>query len=52
MPVDFCHPIAPHKTLKLWYVCNLMLDRPLDAIMRRHGTDAARRKAAVEQAMK
>jgi hypothetical protein len=37
MPVDFCHPTAPHKKLKLpeWYVSNLMLDRALDAIVRR-----------------
>ena len=34
MPLDFCHPTAPHKKLKLpeWYVSNLMLDRALDAI--------------------
>jgi hypothetical protein len=37
MPLDFCHPAAPHKKLKLpeWYVSNLMLDRALDAIVRR-----------------
>ena len=37
MPLDFCHPAAPHKKLKLpeWYVSNLMLDRALDAILRR-----------------
>ena len=37
MPLDFCHPTAPHKKLKLpeWYVSNLMLDRALDAIVRR-----------------
>lgn len=37
MPLDLCHPTAPHKKLKLpeWYVSNLMLDRALDAIMRR-----------------
>jgi len=37
MPLDFCHPTAPHKKLKLpeWYASNLMLDRALDAIMRR-----------------
>ncbi len=37
MPLDFCHPAAPHKKLKLpeWYVSNLMLDRALDAIERR-----------------
>src|SRR6266481_2431875 len=37
MPLDFCHPQAPHKKLKLpeWYVSSLMLDRALDAIVRR-----------------
>jgi hypothetical protein len=37
MPLDFCHPTAPHKKLKLpeWYVSNLMMDRALDAICRR-----------------
>ncbi len=37
MPLDFCHPAAPHKKLKLpeWYVSSLMLDRALDAILRR-----------------
>ena len=37
MPLDFCHPAAPHRKLKLpeWYVSNLMLDRALDAIVRR-----------------
>jgi hypothetical protein len=37
MPADFCHPTAPHRKLKLpeWYVSNLMLDRALDAIVRR-----------------
>jgi hypothetical protein len=37
MPLDYCHPTAPHKKLKLpeWYVSNLMLDRALDAIVRR-----------------
>jgi hypothetical protein len=37
MPLDFCHPQAPHKKLKIpeWYVSSLMLDRALDAIMRR-----------------
>jgi len=37
MPLDLCHPTAPHKKLKLpeWYVSNLMLDRALDAICRR-----------------
>jgi hypothetical protein len=37
MPLDICHPTAPHKKLKLpeWYVSSLMLDRALDAIVRR-----------------
>jgi hypothetical protein len=37
MPLDFCHPTAPHRKLRLpeWYVSNLMLDRALDAVVRR-----------------
>jgi hypothetical protein len=37
MPAQGCHPIAPHKKLRLpeWYVSSLMLDRALDAILRR-----------------
>jgi hypothetical protein len=37
MPLDFCHPEAPHKKLRLpeWYVSSLMMDRALDAIVRR-----------------
>ena len=37
MPLDICHPTAPHARLKLpeWYVSNLMMDRALDAICRR-----------------
>jgi hypothetical protein len=37
MPLDLCHPIAPHEKLKLpeWYVSNLMMDRALDAVCRR-----------------
>jgi hypothetical protein len=37
MPLDLCHPTAPHEKLKLpeWYVSNLMMDRALDAICRR-----------------
>ena len=37
MPLDFCHPQAPHKKLRLpeWFVSSLMLDRALDAIERR-----------------
>ena len=37
MPLDLCHPAAPHARLKLpeWYVSSLMMDRALDAICRR-----------------
>jgi len=37
MPVDFCHPATPHAKLKLpeWYVSSLMMDRALDAVVRR-----------------
>ena len=37
MPLDLCHPRAPHKKLRVpeWYVSSLMLDRALDAIVRR-----------------
>jgi len=37
MPLDFCHPDAPHKKLRIpeWYVSSLMMDRALDAIVRR-----------------
>jgi hypothetical protein len=37
MPLDFCHPTAPHKRLRLpeWYVSSLMMDRALDAVVRR-----------------
>src|SRR4051812_45360174 len=37
MPLDFCHPAAPHKKLRIpeWYVSSLMMDRALDAIVRR-----------------
>jgi hypothetical protein len=37
MPLDLCHPTAPHQKLRLpeWYVSNLMMDRALDAICRR-----------------
>jgi hypothetical protein len=37
MPLDFCHPEAPHKKLRLpeWYVSSLMMDRALDAVVRR-----------------
>jgi hypothetical protein len=37
MPLRPCHPEAPHKKLRIpeWYVSTLMLDRALDAIVRR-----------------
>jgi hypothetical protein len=37
MALDFRHPTAPHKKLKLpeWFVSSLMLDRALDAVLRR-----------------
>lgn len=37
MPAAGCHPIAPHQKLRIpeWYVSNLMIDRALDAILRR-----------------
>jgi hypothetical protein len=37
VPLDYCHPTAPHAKLRLpeWYVSSLMMDRALDAIMRR-----------------
>ena len=37
MPLDLCHPTAPHKKLRLpeWYVSSLMMDRALDAVVRR-----------------
>jgi hypothetical protein len=37
MPLDYCHPTAPHQKLRLpeWYVSSLMMDRALDAICRR-----------------
>ena len=37
MPLDYCHPQAPHSKLRVpeWYVSSLMLDRALDAILRR-----------------
>lgn len=37
MPADACHPTAPHKKLHIpdWYISGLMLDRALDAILRR-----------------
>ena len=37
MPAKGCHPSAPHRKLRIpdWYVSSLMLDRALDAILRR-----------------
>ena len=37
MPAHGCHPNAAHKKLRIpdWYVSSLMLDRALDAILRR-----------------
>ena len=37
MPLDYCHPATPHKKLQLpeWYVSSLMMDRALDAVVRR-----------------
>ncbi|MGH8461989.1 MAG: hypothetical protein ACRESS_10315, partial [Stenotrophobium sp.] len=37
MPAHTCHPAAPHKKLRIpdWYVSTLMLERALDAILRR-----------------
>jgi hypothetical protein len=37
MPLDICHPTAPHEKLRLpeWYVSSLMMDRCLDAVVRR-----------------
>src|SRR3974377_2239908 len=43
MPLQFCHPEAPHKKLRIpeWYVSSLMLDRALHAIVRRGATTRA-----------
>jgi hypothetical protein len=37
MDSGFCHPEAPHKKLRIpeWYVSSLMMDRALDAVVRR-----------------
>src|SRR6476646_4254185 len=37
MPLHFCHPNTPHKKLRMpeWYVSSLMMDRALDAVVRR-----------------
>src|SRR5438874_12262652 len=40
MPLDYCHPNTPHKKLRIpeWYVSALMMDRALDAVVRRAKT--------------
>jgi hypothetical protein len=37
MPLHYCHPTAPHKKLRVpeWYVSGLMMERALDAVVRR-----------------
>lgn len=37
MPLRFCHPNTPHKKLRIpeWFVSTLMMDRALDAVVRR-----------------
>jgi hypothetical protein len=37
MPLDFCHPNTPHRKLRIpeWYVSTIMMDRALDAVVRR-----------------
>ncbi|MHB8745502.1 MAG: hypothetical protein ACYC7I_03095 [Gammaproteobacteria bacterium] len=41
MPTHSCHPQAPHRKQRLpdWYVSSLMLDRALDAILKRVRVD-------------
>lgn len=41
MPSGSCHPMAPHTKLRRpdWYVSSLMLERTLDAILRRVALD-------------
>ena len=40
MPLDHCHPHTPHKKLRIpeWFISDLMMDRALDAIVRRAKT--------------
>jgi hypothetical protein len=40
MPLHFCHPNTPHAKLRIpnWYVSTLMMDRALDAVVRRAKT--------------
>jgi hypothetical protein len=37
MALHYCHPTAPHKKLRVpeWYVSGLMMERALDAVVRR-----------------
>ena len=37
MPLHFCHPNTPHRKLRMleWFVSRLMMDRALDAVVRR-----------------
>src|SRR5262249_38994476 len=37
MPLHFCHPNTPHRKLRMpeWFVSSLMMDRALDAVVRR-----------------
>ncbi len=37
MPPGYCHPQAPHRKLRIpeWFVSSLMMDRALDAVLRR-----------------
>jgi len=40
MPLHFCHPNTPHRKLRMpeWFVSSLMMDRALDAVVRRAKT--------------
>src|SRR6266567_3089774 len=40
MPLRFCHPNTPHRKLRMpeWFVSSLMMDRALDAVVRRAKT--------------
>jgi len=52
MPLKFCHPEAPHNKLRIpeWYISTLMLDRALDAIVRRVENLCRRPPAAADWA--
>jgi hypothetical protein len=41
VPTTTCHPSAPHRKIRIpdWYVSSLMLERALDAILRRVNLD-------------